>query len=299
MELVSIEGLTKKALPWKDTLLIPIGDVQHQHNREAVDWKRLKETVAYGVANNALFIGMADMIDLESPSNRRALMNSGVYDSVVDALDAKAEELEEELLDVLKPTKGRWLGLLEGHHFHVHQDGTTTDQRLARALDAPFLGTSAYVNLTFEPPATKGRTHHWKPKVNIWAHHGRGGGKMLSGPINQLEHVIKGFDADLYLVGHHHKASAARHSRIYPVFGPKVGVLDHRDSYLVACGSYLKGFVEGNKREGRANGLYAERGLMNPLSLGGVKIWMRPRFKRQEGSKANSGSPYIDISVEI
>lgn len=298
MELVSIEGLNKRSLPWEDTLLIPIGDIQAQSNHEAVDWKRLKETVQFGLDHNALYIGMADMIDLESPSNRRALQNSGVYDSVVDALDAKAEELEEEVLDVLKPTRGRWLGLLEGHHFHIHQDGTTTDQRLARALDAPFLGTSAYVNLTFEPPS-EGRTHHWKPKVNIWAHHGRGGGKMLSGPINQLEHVIKGWDADLYLVGHHHRSAAARHSRVYPVFGPKVGVLDHRDSYLVACGSYLKGFVEGHKKNGRAGGLYPEAAMMNPLSLGGVKIWMRPKFKLREGAKARGGSPYIDISVEV
>ncbi|MEK9736185.1 MAG: hypothetical protein VW239_02550 [Candidatus Nanopelagicales bacterium] len=296
MELVSIEHLTKKSLPWKETLVIPIGDVQHQSNRDAVDWKRLQETVDFGVQHGAYYIGMADMIDLESPSNRRALQNSGVYDSVVDALDAKAEELEEELLEVLKPTKGRWLGLLEGHHFHVHQDGTTTDQRLARELGAPFLGTSAYVNLTFESKAA----NHWNPRVNIWAHHGRGGGKLLSGPINQLEHVIKGFDADIYLVGHHHKSGAMRHSRVYPVFGPKVGVLDHRDSFLVACGSYLKGFVEGNKREGRANGLYAERGMMNPLSLGGVKIWLRPKLKRRPGqTKAAGGQPYIDISVEI
>lgn len=271
--------------------------MQHQHNRDAVDWKRLKETIDYGVSHNALYIGMADMVDLESPSNRRALANSGVYDSVVDALDAAAEDLEEEVLEVLKPTKGRWLGMLEGHHFHVHQDGTTTDQRLARALGAPFLGTSAYVNLTFEPPTESGRTHHVKPKVNIWAHHGRGGGKMLSGPITQLEHVIKGFDADIYLVGHHHKSAAARHSRIYPVFGPKVGVLDHRDSYLVACGSYLKGFLERNQRNGRPGGLYAEAGMMNPLSLGGVKIWLRPSFRKYEGG--GKGTPTVDINVEI
>jgi hypothetical protein len=187
--------------------------------------------------------------------------------------------------------------MLEGHHYHIHQDGTTTDQRLARALGAPFLGTSAYINLTFDPPASTGRSHHWRPRVNIWAHHGRGGGKMLAGPITQLEHVIKGFDADIYLVGHHHKSAAARHSRIYPVFGPKVGVLDHRDSYLVACGSYLKGFLERNQRNGRAGGLYAEAGMMNPLSLGGVKIWLRPSFKKYTGG--SKGSPTIDINVEI
>jgi hypothetical protein len=47
----------------------------------------------------------------------------------MDALDAKAEELEERLMELLKPTVGRWLGLLEGHHYHPHQayvDGLDT-----------------------------------------------------------------------------------------------------------------------------------------------------------------------------
>lgn len=257
-----------------------------------MDVKRLKETIQYGVDNDALFLGMADFVDLESPSNRRALEQAGFYDSVRDALDLKAEELEQELMDILKPTVGRWLGVLEGHHYHTHQDGTTSDQRFASFLKCPFLGTSAYVNLTFQSPS-----NHVNPQVNIWAHHGRGGGNLLSRPITQLEGVIKGWDADIYVVGHHHKSAAARHSRIYPMFGPKVGMLNHRDSYLVASGSYLKGFVEGHKKNGRAGGMYPEAAMMNPLSLGGVKIWLRPNFKNYDGGR--KGSPVVDINVEI
>lgn len=293
MELVSPEHSTKKPLPWEEQLIIPIGDIQLQPNRDAVDLKRLKETIQFGVDHNAWFIGMGDYADLESPSNRKMLESTGFYDSVRDALDLKAEEIEEELQDLLKPTVGRWLGLLEGHHYHVHQDGTTTDTRLAQFLKAPYLGTCAYINLTFQSAA-----RHVNPQVNIWLHHGRAGGKLLSTPINQLEHVIKGFDADIYLIGHHHKSVAARHSRVYPVFGPKMGTLDHRDSYLICCGSYLKGFVESHKRNGRPGGMYAEAGMMNPLSLGGVKIWLRPKY---EGSAkyGGSGKPTIDISVEV
>src|SRR3990167_1464911 len=123
MELSAVEYLTRRPLPWEDTVLMPLGDIQLQEDRGAVDVKRLKETVQWGVDHNAWWIGMGDYIDMESPSNRRALQNSGVYDAVLDALDAKAEELEDELKDILKPTVGRWVGLLEGHHFHPHQDG--------------------------------------------------------------------------------------------------------------------------------------------------------------------------------
>lgn len=277
-------------MPWKEQLVIPIGDIQAQPNHDMVDWKRLKRTIDFGVAHDALFIGMGDYADLESPSNRAMLDSTGFYDSVVDALDLKAEEIEAEVQELFAPTRGRWLGVLEGHHYHRYQDGTTTDTRMAQFLGCHFLGTSAYVNLAFQSPAKHGIV-----PINIWAHHGRAGGKLLSTPINQLEHVIKGFDADIYLLGHHHKSAVARHSRIYPVFGPKVGTLDHRDSYLVACGAFLKGYLEGHKKNGRASGAYAEAGMMNPLSLGGVKIWLRPHYENVRGS----GAPRVDISVEV
>lgn len=292
MEMTSIEHLTRKALPWEETLLIPLGDIQLQHDRNAVDLKRLKETVQYGVDHNAWWIGMADFIDLESPSNRRALQNSGVYDSVVDALDSAAEELEEEVKEILKPTIGHWLGVLEGHHYHVHQDGTTTDMRFAQYLKCPFLGTSAYVNISFKPPGV-GRAN---PEFNIWAHHGRGGGALAGSPSNTLEKKILGFDADLYLMGHTHTTGAIPRDRIYPVFGNKRGTLQHKRLYLVNCGAYLKGYEEGAKRNGRANGGYAEKGMMNPLTLGSPRIWFRPTW-RTDLSK--SGYPVVDVSVEV
>lgn len=291
MELVNPEHLTSKRMKWDRQLIIPIGDIQLQANRDAVDLDRLKADIAFGIQHDAWFIGMGDYIDQESPSNRKALVSAGFYDSIRDALDLQAEQLESELMDILKPTRGRWLGLLEGHHYHVHQDGTTTDTRLAQYLDAPFLGTSAYVSLEFDPEEDGKRSSVGHPRVNIWCHHGRAGGKLMSTPINQLEHVVKGFEADIYLVGHHHKASAARISRIYPSFGRRVGMLRNETKYLIACGAYLRGWVPGHKADGRASGLYAERGMMNPLALGGVRIWVKPSVSHGVGK--------TEIHVEI
>ena len=294
MELSSVEHLTNKPLPWKETLVIPIGDIQIQQQRDVVDLDRLKEVVAYGVKNNAWYIGMGDFIDMESPSNRKKLRESGFYDSVVDAIDAKAEELEEELQKILKPTIGRWLGLLEGHHYHVHQDGTTTDQRMASFLKAPFLGTCAYINLTFKP----NNKSHGRPKVLIWAHHGRSGGKLLSSPLNQLEHVVRGFDADIYLLGHHHKAVAGKLARMYAQFNTTVGYLKNKEMIIACTGSFLKGFVEGVKRDGRPGGLYPEAAMMNPLALGVIKLWIRPTYKKLLGQE-RGGVPTIEMNVEV
>lgn len=237
---------------------------------------------------------MGDFIDMESPSNRKKLRESGFYDSVVDAIDAKAEELEEELQKILKPTVGRFLGLLEGHHFHIHQDGTTTDQRMASFLKAPFLGTCAYINLTFKP----NNKSHARPKVLIWAHHGRSGGKLLSSPLNQLEHVVRGFDADIYLIGHHHKAVAGKLARMYAQFNTTVGYLKNKEMIIACTGSFLKGFVEGVKRDGRPGGLYPEAAMMNPLALGVVKLRIRPTYKKLLGQE-RGGVSTIEMNVEI
>ncbi len=294
MELSSVEHLTNKPLPWKEVLIIPIGDIQLQQQRDVVDLERLKEVIAYGVKNDAWYIGMGDFIDMESPSNRKKLRESGFYDSVVDAIDAKAEELEEELQKILKPTVGRFLGLLEGHHFHIHQDGTTTDQRMASFLKAPFLGTCAYINLTFKP----NNKSHARPKVLIWAHHGRSGGKLLSSPLNQLEHVVRGFDADIYLIGHHHKAVAGKLARMYAQFNTTVGYLKNKEMIIACTGSFLKGFVEGVKRDGRPGGLYPEAAMMNPLALGVVKLRIRPTYKKLLGQE-RGGVSTIEMNVEI
>lgn len=280
--------LTRRRLPFEETLLIPLGDIQLQHDPDAVDLKGLKETVRFGIENNAYWIGMADFIDLESPSNRRSIQNSGVYDSVIHALDEAAHGLENRVLDILRPTAGRWLGFHEGHHFHVHQSGETSDMRFARGLQGPFLGHAAYTNLTFESPSA----HHVNPQINIWSAHGIGGGSLAGSATNRLQKMVMGFDADLYLMGHTHTTGAVPIDRVYPEWGPSKGKLRHKRSYLVNCGSYLKAYMEESKRNGRANGSYPEAALMNPLTLGSPRIWFRP-------TRDNEGQPKMETKVEV
>lgn len=274
-------------------MLIPLGDIQLQQDRNATDVRRLKETIQWGVDHDAWWLGGGDMIDMESPSNRRALRNSGVYDSVVDALDAKAEELEDELKDMLKPTIGRWLGLLEGHHYHDHQDGTTTDTRLCEFLKAPFLGTCAYVNIGFKSPDAKAIN----PSYTVWAHHGRGGGGLAGSATNTLERKILGFDADIYCMFHTHTLGHVIRDRVYPSWGITQGTLEHKSLHLVTCGAYLKGYEERSRRNGRAGGSYAEKGMMNPLALGSARIHFRPQYRGRGGGRG--GAPVVDVSVEV
>jgi len=297
IELTAVEYINKKALPWAETTIIPLGDIQLQTNEDTVDIARLKRVIEYGTKHNAYYFGMGDYVDEESPSNRKAIRAAGFYDSFHDAIDLAAEERLAKLQEILEPTRGRWLGLVEGHHYHEFQDGSTTDTRLAEWLDCPYMGTTAAVNVTFQLPKSKdGKPRHIaNPSRTIWAHHGRGGGQLSSAGLNKLETVMKWFDADIYLMGHTHQAGAIRKQRIVPKFGLKKGRLEHRDLFLANTGSFLKGYLEGHQRGGRAQGLYVEQAMMAPVSLGVVKIHILPHWRKVQGG----GMAVLDVSVEV
>jgi hypothetical protein len=169
----------------------------------------------------------------------------------------------------LKPTKGRWLGLLEGHHFY-EGSGSTSDQWLAEMLDAPHLGTSCYVRL--------------KPSgFVIWAHHGLGGGILPTSGINKLYHTSAGLaGADVYLMGHNTKMGVSRLSR--PMPNGEFTDLTHHDVLLVNTGGFSKSNVVGHTRGRIRRGDYAEQGMMTPSPLAAPLIHFDgPRGKHGEG----------------
>lgn len=255
---------------------MPIGDVQWSGEEDAVALDMLKRHIAWGVKQGAWFIGMGDYIDTLSPSNRARLRGAALYDTAVKAFDHDASARVKELYDrALKPSRGRWLGLLEGHHFFQYRDQTTSDQELAKMLECPFLGTSAYVRLVFPRNNTSSTTG----QVTLWAHHGAGSSSAAGGAINRIERVMRSWDADIYLMGHHHKVGAQPMDYVRPVF-PSHGKphLIHSTKMLVATGSFLKGYVVGSNDGGIPRGGYVESGMMNPVQLGAPLVRIRPRW---------------------
>src|SRR5262245_13070657 len=82
---------------------------------------------------DAYYIGMGDYIDFASPGNRARLRQAGLHDTALDVIESKALDLTYEVYETfLRNTKGRWLGLVEGHHFSQLTTGDTTDMRLCQ-----------------------------------------------------------------------------------------------------------------------------------------------------------------------
>lgn len=295
-----VETLENRVVPWAEgeALIAPLGDIQfmlpplddngkYVEEQQECHVELLKAHIARVLEHpNPWFIGMGDYVDFGSPSNRgrlKALMDAGeLYDGAETAIDQAAQMNLDALEEVLEPTKGRWLGLLEGHHFWTYSNGDTSDTRLAKFLGCPYLGTCAMVRVQFSQRSVNDNKRN-PANLIIWGHHGRGGGLLQSSPLNKMEHVVKAFDADVYLLGHHHKQVGAKMQRIVPQFSArKVSRhrLHHKDILITGTGGWLRGYLRGSKRHGRASGTYVEAGMMNPVALGGVKILVHLIGKR-------------------
>lgn len=273
-------------VPPMKTVVMPIGDMHYGAAGCAVD--RLQKYVEWGVGHGVWWLGMGDYLDIASPSNRYKLRNADFYDSTAAMIENAALRMTKELSAILAPTKGRWLGMLQGHHYAEFENLDegyilSSDQILCQDLGAPFLGSCAMIDLRFGKPVDE--------RCTIWCHHGAGSGLTLAAPLNRLERLVTYFDADIYLVGHQHKLVAAPLDRLYTYWRSGEGVVQHRTKLLACTGGFLRGYEVGNRRRGRPQGDYTEKGMYHPTALGGILLTIQPR--------RTDGFFHPDIRVEL
>ncbi len=285
-------GVSKLYLPWEVMDIMPIGDIQYDGKRGSADIPRLKRHVEWGMRHKVWFIGMGDIVDFLSPSNRTKLAVSGIYDTAQMVIDHAAEELENEIYEILKPTIGHWIGNLQGHHYFEHLDGSTSDTRFAEMFKCPFLGDCALVAFRFRE---EGKGHRSKT-LKMWAHHGTGGsGVTGTAVLNRMYHQkVRYPNVRLFLHGH------------VPVLAQLVldGLdmtdsatphLTHEDTHLVATGGFARSYQQGSSFKGRAQGGYAEKAMYPPATLGGALIHLTP--ERSGGGGVDHTT--IDIKVTL
>ncbi len=266
------------SLPMNEVRILPIGDIQY--GAQGCDIDRLKRHIDWGMENDCYFIGLGDYLDVASPSNRRMLQEVKLYDSVRKMMDEKMKSELKALLRILGPTKGRWLGLVSGHHYWEFGDGTTTDTMLARALDTKYMGDGAAVSILQFVYRSQSRKNRTTGTAKIWYHHGRGSGQTAGAPLNKLEHIAKTFNADIYLMGHQHRKVSTKMPFIdYEVGAKGVITFTSRNRILACTGGFLKGYeLETTNPHGTPAAGYVEQAMMTPTALGGVLIFVRPRI---------------------
>ena len=291
--------LISRDFPWKPLVIMPVGDIQWFGDDAEVALGKLRTHILWGVRQGAWFLGMGDYIDAFSPSNRQRLKSAGLYDNANRVVDRAAVGLVDQLYaKALAPSKGRWLGLLAGHHFADLRDGTTTDQYLARKLGTNFLGDCAYVRLRFI------RGNH-QGTVLIWCHHGEGSGMSAAAPVQKLEKLPATWEGDIFLMGHQSKIAVAPVDRCFPVWPRTDGMqepkLYYRTVVLCGTGSFMKGYVEGRREGQTPRGTYIEKRMLRPVSLGAPVITVTPREKDtpRNGRGAHTSVWLPDIRVSV
>lgn len=276
----------------QEVYILPIGDIQYAGEGSSTALGHLKDHIAWGVKRGAYFVGMGDYVDFASPSNRQRLNAAALYDTAKDVIELSATNLTNELFNrALKPSTGRWLGLLEGHHFYQYAAGHTTDMELCNLLKTQHLGTCAYVRLIFKDKF--GRMGN----VTLWVHHGTGSGRRASAPLNTLDQLPIYWDADIYLMGHQSKRVAAPLQRVEPVWNLRCGpFLKHRNIYIGCTGSFSKAYIAGNRHGRVPRGDYVEQKMLSPASLGGIKIKIVPCWNTKGGGEdSRLWNPEISI----
>jgi hypothetical protein len=257
--------------------LIPIGDIHRDSYNCALEY--YKETLKWmRTVPNILLLGMGDYLDLASTSEREILMNNKIHDGTLHTIEELYWKNVHTIVKDFEPFKGHIIGLIEGNHYGVFSDGTTTTQQICRLLGVKYLGVSAFISLNFE----------WGNRstcVDIWAHHGKGGAQTIGGSINNVEKMGQIADAQIYIMGHDHKKGALPDERLVLRDGGSGNLkVRYKKIYYVRSGSFLRGYVKG-----QAN--YVTDRCLRPAVLGVVRIEMTPKRNRKDGDDEN----YIDL----
>lgn len=261
--------------------LIPFGDIHRtaplchvEKWKEWIEWAKNLE--------NAWFIGMGDYDDFSSTSERDILNNRNLHDSTRKTLEDLYRKHVTDFANEIEFMRGRLIGCLEGNHYSELTSGITTTHLLCEKMGCKYLGVSAFIRILLNYRTT--HTH----ALDIWAHHGLGGGRTAGASINKLENMIKAADADIYLMGHDHKKHIAMQSRLKLADSRRGLSLENRKIVMARTGGFLKGY-ENNKPSYIADAAYA------PVDIGTIMVEITPRRKEVDGQDTR----WVDLNASL
>jgi hypothetical protein len=183
----------------------------------------------------------------------------------------KVTDMIEQLTAILEPTRGRWIGLLEGHHRFEFLDGTSSDQLLCEKLGCDFLGTSTMITLRFKGVPID------RPEAFpiIFAHHGISTSRTMGGQLHRLEDLLKWQpETDIFLMAHSHAkiTGTVDAQKLTP---PPECILYHETKIAARTGGWLKQYNAIRPQllslpAVKSRGTYVEEKLFSPTALGGL-----------------------------
>ena len=239
-------------------ILKPIGDIHLGANN--CDYDHLVKLLKWVKENkNVYVLGMGDYADCIYGRDKRADIEA------TDLSFSSPEKQMNELYRLFKPIadEGRIIGLLTGNHEDSIRkiSGVDLTRTLCARLNVPYLGMSAFINLTY---ARNGK-HMQRTRTVVYAHHGYFGGRDKGSKISNLMKIARAYEADVYLVGHCHDMYSSIEDRIICY---NDAISKHRVVYGLT-GSLLKTVTEGQRSYGEDAGYY-------PMRTGTISVKIIP-----------------------
>lgn len=232
--------------------------------------------------DKAYWIGGGDYQDSINQKDHKRFKPETVHPRFLTHSDIFKAEIDYSL-ELIKPIAGKCLGLVEGNHEYAvrnHLGYDVYSHFVGRIADhagkdaaALAVGVGGFISLNFRRTTPNSSGNGWN--VDIFAHHGFGGGRKAGGHALTLQDVMSNYDADLYLMGHRHiylslsKVTAAPHHR-----GSRT-----RTRYGVFMPSYLRSFIETQPDESPVD-TYPELIALPPSPVGAFPIEINPSQRK-------------------
>lgn len=274
-KLVRIKWPTGKPLQ-----LIPFGDIHH--DSPSFSEEKFASFCDYArKQKDAFFLGMGDYFDGFSTSERAVIYDNRLHESSRKREEQAAKGRIGKLAKQIEFMRGRIIGLLGGNHFSCFPDGTTSDQILAGILGTTYLGSCAGIRLVF---TRKGAND--SAAVDIFAHHGKGGGTTAGGKFNSVEKLAAVCDADIYLMGDNHARGVFPLGDRLQLIGansPGGLCVKSKTRWIGRTGSFLRAYVENESS-------YVVDSALAPATLGWIEFTLTPRRKGEGNLSVEIGA---------
>lgn len=240
------------------------GDVHRDSKACDVDrWKHWLKTTEEKMDENTYFVGMGDYHDFASTSEKAKIKHNDLHDTTMAKLDNLAESDNRSFAKEIGFMRGKMLGLIEGNHSWIFQNGKSSTEDLAERMGTDTLGWLCHLSL----------------KINFLSHsgshpfhavlcHGKAGGKTFGVTVNQVGDLKQIFPlANLYAMGHDHQRVAHPVNVLYPyhVSYDNVYVIKQLRQYLCRSGSFHKEYTDNSTSYGIGK-------LYRPSDLGALKV---------------------------
>ena len=226
-------------------------------------WKWFLQKAKQMHDKNTYYMGLGDYMDFASTKEQK-ILKDGMHEQTVEDFGEIVKRRNRVLAVEMSFMMPNVLGLIDGNHGWVFQNGRTGTEDLADRLNTEYLGWLCYYTLKVNlPPAG---SHKVNP-IDIVACHGRAGGKTAGISINQVDDMKSIFPiADIYVMGHDHQRLARPVSVLTPSWdGKNERYIKQKRQFLCRSGSFKKAYVPDSSG-------YEIGRLLRPADLGALML---------------------------